>query len=66
MARGQVTSDNGGRPVTTASVDSPLPGDDDVLRGATICEVSQAVFSVGQLGGLGGYIRRPLLTYLLT
>jgi hypothetical protein len=30
-----------------ASVDSPLPSDDDVLRGTTICEVSQAVFSSG-------------------
>jgi hypothetical protein len=28
-------------------VDSPLPCDDDVLRGATIREVSQAVFSSG-------------------
>jgi hypothetical protein len=43
----QVTSDNGGRPVTTASVYSPLPGDDEVLRGAIIREVSQAVFSSG-------------------
>jgi hypothetical protein len=42
-----------------ASVDSLLPGDSDVLRDATIREVSQAVFSAGQLGGLGGYIRRP-------
>jgi hypothetical protein len=38
-----------------ASVDSPLPGD-DVLRGATIREVSQAVFSVSQLRALVGYI----------
>jgi hypothetical protein len=30
-----------------ASVDSALPGDEDVLRGATICEVSPAVFSSG-------------------
>jgi hypothetical protein len=54
-----VTSDNGGRPFTTASVDSPLPGDDDVLQGATIREVSQAVFSASQLGALVGYISRP-------
>jgi hypothetical protein len=42
-----VTSDNGRRPFTTASVDSALPGDEDVLRGATIREVSPAVFSSG-------------------
>jgi hypothetical protein len=54
-----VTSDNGGRPFTTASVDSPLPGDDDVLRGATIREVSQAAFTASQLGALIGYICRP-------
>jgi hypothetical protein len=30
-----------------ARVDSALPGDEDVLRGATIREVSQAVFSSG-------------------
>jgi hypothetical protein len=40
-------------------VDSPLPGDDDVLRSATICEVSQAVFTASQLGVLIGYISRP-------
>jgi hypothetical protein len=43
----------------TASVDSPLPGDNDILRGATICEESQAVFPASQLGVLVGYIRRP-------
>jgi hypothetical protein len=46
------------RPLTTASVDSPLPGDDDVLRDATVREVSQAVFSASQLGALIGYISR--------
>jgi hypothetical protein len=50
-------SDNGGRPFTAASVDSLLPGDEDVLRDATIHEVSQAVFSASQLGVLIGYIR---------
>jgi hypothetical protein len=54
-----VTSDNGGRLFTATSVNSPLPGDDDVLRGTTIREVSQAVFSVSQLGVLVGHIRRP-------
>jgi hypothetical protein len=44
---------------TTASVDSPLPGDDDVIRRARIREVSQAVFPASQLGPLVGYIRRP-------
>jgi hypothetical protein len=48
-----VTSDNGGRPFSAASVDSLLPGDDDILRDATIQEVSQAVFSASQLGVLG-------------
>jgi hypothetical protein len=43
----------------TASVDSPLLGDNDVLRGATICEVAQAVFTASQLGALIGYIGRP-------
>jgi hypothetical protein len=49
-----VTSDNGGRPFTTA-----LPGDDDVIRRARIREVSQAVFTASQLGALVGYIKRP-------
>jgi hypothetical protein len=35
-------------------------GDDDVLRDATIEEVSQAVFSASPLGALGGYISRPI------
>jgi hypothetical protein len=34
-------------------------GDDDVVRDATIEEMSQAVFSTSQLGALGGYISRP-------
>jgi hypothetical protein len=34
------------RPVSVASVDSSLLGDDDVLRDAAIREVSQAVFSI--------------------
>jgi hypothetical protein len=51
-------SDNGGRPFSAASVDSLLPGDEDVLRDATIHEVSQAVFSASQLGALIGYKRR--------
>jgi hypothetical protein len=51
--------------VTTASVDSPLPGDDDVLRGARIREVSQAVFPASQLGALVGYIRRPFSAQLV-
>jgi hypothetical protein len=55
----QVTSDNGGRPVTTASVDIPFPGDDDVLRGARLREVSQAAFPASQLGALVGYTWRP-------
>jgi hypothetical protein len=38
---------NDRRPFTTASVDSALPGDEDVLCGATIREVSPAVFSSG-------------------
>jgi hypothetical protein len=58
----QVTSDNGGRPFSAASVDSLLPGDEDVLRDATIREVLQVVFSAGQLGALVGYIRRPFNT----
>jgi hypothetical protein len=33
-------------------------GDDDVVRDATIEEISQAVFSVSPLGALGGYISR--------
>jgi hypothetical protein len=41
------------------SVDSPLPGDDDVIRRARIREVSPAVFTASQLGALVGYIRRP-------
>jgi hypothetical protein len=41
-----------------ASVIRLLPGD-DVLRGARIREVAQAVFSANQLGALVGYIRRP-------
>jgi hypothetical protein len=52
-----VTSDCGGRPFTAASVDSPLPGDDEVLRDARIRDLSQAVFSASQLGALVGYIR---------
>jgi hypothetical protein len=43
--------------VTMASVDSPLLGDDDVLRGARIREVSQEVFPASQLGALVGDIR---------
>jgi hypothetical protein len=34
-------------------------GDDDVVRDATIEEMSQAVFSANPLGTLGGYIIRP-------
>jgi hypothetical protein len=34
-------------------------GDDDMVRDATIEEMSQAVFSVSPLGGHGGYIIRP-------
>jgi hypothetical protein len=34
-------------------------GDDDVVRDATIEEMSQAVFSASPLGALGGYIFRP-------
>jgi hypothetical protein len=41
------------------TVDSPLPGDDDVIRRARIREVSQAVFPASQLETLVGYIRRP-------
>jgi hypothetical protein len=37
---------NSMRPFSMASVDTTLLGDDDVLRDATIREVSQAVFSV--------------------
>jgi hypothetical protein len=44
---------------TTASVDSPLPGDDDVLRGATIREESQVVFLASQFRELVSYISRP-------
>jgi hypothetical protein len=33
-------------------------GDDDVVRDATIEELSQAVFSASPLGALGGYIIR--------
>jgi hypothetical protein len=40
-----------------ASVDSRCWGDEDILRGATIREVSPAVFTAGQLGALVGYIR---------
>jgi hypothetical protein len=47
------------RPFSVANVDSPLPGDEDVLRDATIREVSQVVFSASQLGALIGYIRLP-------
>jgi hypothetical protein len=50
----------------TASVDSLLPGDDDVLRGATIREVSQAVFPASQLGVLVGYLRRPFNAELVS
>jgi hypothetical protein len=32
---------------------------DDVVRDATIEEMSQAVFSASPLGALGGYIIRP-------
>jgi hypothetical protein len=34
-------------------------GGDDVLRDATIEEMSQAVFSASPLGSLGGYVIRP-------
>jgi hypothetical protein len=34
-------------------------GDDDVVRDATIEQVSQAVFSASPLGALGDYISRP-------
>jgi hypothetical protein len=43
------------RPFTAASLDTPLPDDDGALRDATIGEVSQAVFSAGQLGALVGH-----------
>jgi hypothetical protein len=52
-------SDNGRRLFSVASVDSLLPGDEDVLRDETIHEVSQVVFSGNLLGALGGYISRP-------
>jgi hypothetical protein len=39
------------------SVDSPLPGDDNVIRLARIREMSQAVFPASQLGALLGCIR---------
>jgi hypothetical protein len=35
-------------------------GDDDVVRDATIQEMSQAVFSASPLGVLRGYISRPI------
>jgi hypothetical protein len=41
------------------SVDSPLPGNDDVLWDATIQEVSQAVFPASPLRAFRGYISRP-------
>jgi hypothetical protein len=34
-------------------------GDDDVVRDATIEQMSQAVFSASPLGALGDYISRP-------
>jgi hypothetical protein len=34
-------------------------GDDDVVRDATIEEMSQAEFSASPLGALGSYISRP-------
>jgi hypothetical protein len=34
-------------------------GDDDVVRDATIEQMSQAVFSASPLGALGDYINRP-------
>jgi hypothetical protein len=40
------------------SVDSPLPGDNDVIRRARIRVVSEAVFPASQRGALVGYIRR--------
>jgi hypothetical protein len=52
----QVMSLNGGRQFSVASVDGLLPSDKDVLRDATIQEVSQAMFSASQLGALVGYI----------
>jgi hypothetical protein len=54
-----VTSDIGKRLFSIARVDSPLPGDDDILRDATIQDVSQAVFSASPLRVLRGYISRP-------
>jgi hypothetical protein len=42
-----VTSDNRRIPFTTGSIDSGCPCDEAVLRGATIREVSPAVFSSG-------------------
>jgi hypothetical protein len=57
-----VTSDNGGRSFSEANVDSLLPGDKDILRNATLREVSQAVFSASPLGALRGYISRLFYT----
>jgi hypothetical protein len=51
--------DNGGRPFSAASVDRRLPGNDDILRDATIREVSQVVFSASPLKALVGYISQP-------
>jgi hypothetical protein len=44
---------------STASVYNLLLGDDDVVRDATIEEMSQVVSSANPLGALGSYISRP-------
>jgi hypothetical protein len=49
-----------------ASVDSLLPGDEDILQDATIREVSKAVFSASLLGALGGYVSQPFNAELVS